>query len=312
MLHEVELSILIVNWNTQKLLRECLDSVYAKWSTIDLEVIVVDNNSSDQSAEMVETEFPQVVLVRNDTNLGFVQANNQAAVLAKGRFILLLNSDTKVIDPDVKSVLDYLDAHQDVGIVTGKVLNSDGSFQRPFRCAPHPFGALLRHTTRLVVGFNTPFHRRYRMENVGDSDAIEVDWVTGAYVFLRRELVNDGEVFDPDLFMYYEDTLLCFRCWQKGYRVMYLPLAPIIHYGGGSAKQVRAFTAFNSFKSSVTYFEKTRGRITANVYGSAVKMLWRTFAGMFRVLSVFSGRRFVKKAELFSELTMLDKENQRA
>lgn len=163
----------------------------------------------------------------------------------------------------------------------------------------------MRHSFRLVVGFNTYFHRRFRMEDAGPDQERDVDWVVGCYVFLRRELADGGKVFDEDIFMYYEDTLLCFNCWERGYRVRYVPLAPIIHYGGGSAKQVRAFTAWNSFKSSAIYFAKTRGKSTAGIYSAAVRGIWTTLAMMFRTLAAMFGSRFRQKADFFNELMAL-------
>jgi GT2 family glycosyltransferase len=310
MVKKIDLSILIVNWNTRDLLRDCLASIFSHWEVIKLEVIVVDNASLDGSVEMVEQEFPQVTMIPNNSNRGFVHANNQAAELATGRYLLLLNSDTRVLDDQVGSVLEYMGDHPDVGIVTGNVRNSDGTFQRPFRRAPHPFGALMRHTFRLIFGFNSYFHRRYRMEDVGDERAIEVEWVTGAYVFMRRELLEDGKVFDEDIFMYYEDTMLCHRCWKSGYRVMYVPLAPIIHYGGESANQVRAFAAYESFKSSVIYFRKTRGKIISGIYSLVVLTVWRMLASMFRLLSGLygGGGRVKQKAQYFRDLVNLSLE----
>lgn len=305
----MDLSILIVNWNTRELLRTCLESVYQNWSSVQPQVIVVDNNSSDGSVEMVRQQFPQVTLIANDENLGFVRANNQAAEAATGRYLLLLNSDTRVLDADVSRVIDYLDQHPDVGIVTGRVLNEDGSFQRPIRRKPHPVGAFMRHTIRLVMGLNTYFHRRFRMENVGPDNELDVDWVIGCYVFLRRELAENDQVFDEDIFMYYEDALLCHNCWQRGYRVRYLPYAAIIHYGGGSAKQIRAFTVWHSFRSSVIYFRKTRGGLTASIYSAGVRGAWAVFAAVFGVAGVLLGSRGRQKAGLFQELRRLSSEN---
>lgn len=301
----MDLSILIVNWNTRELLQCCLQSIHDHWSAIDAEIIVVDNHSSDGSAGMVSELFPDVILINNGDNLGFVRANNQAASIAKGRYLLLLNSDTRVLDSGATKVLEYLDQHKDVGIVTGKVLNDDGSFQHPMRRKPRPIGALMRHSFRLVVGFRTYFHKRFRMEDVDSNQEQDVDWVVGCYVFLRHELLDNGKVFDEEVFMYYEDTLLCHRCWERNYRVTYLPLAPIVHYGGGSAKQVRAFTAWSSFKSSVVYFTKTSGKPTARIYSAAVRGIWAALATLFGVMASVFGSRFRKKADFFNELVSL-------
>ena len=302
MAEKLDLSILIVNWNTRELLQQCIQSILECWQDVDIEIIVSDNASSDGSVEMLHNIFPQVKVIANTENLGFVRANNQAAELATGRYILLLNSDTRVLAGGVKDAISYLDTHPDVGLITPKVLNADGSFQRPFRRAPAFLGAYFRHSMRLFFGFNTPFHKRFRMENTGQDDELDVDWVTGACVFMRPELLEDGKVFDEEIFMYYEDTLLCHRVWKAGYRVVYVPIVPIIHYGGESAKQVKAFAAYNSFKSSVVYFKKTRNPAQAQVYSVCVRNTWFILKWVFTVTAIFPGKLAKRKAEFFSEL----------
>ena len=130
----MDLSIIIVNWNTRKLLAECLKSLKQNICTcLRHETIVVDNGSSDGSIDMIRKEFPSVLLIANKTNLGYVRANNQGSSVAIGRYILLLNSDTVLLEGGVEDIVGYLDSHSDVGIATGIVLNPDRTFHRPFR-----------------------------------------------------------------------------------------------------------------------------------------------------------------------------------
>jgi len=269
---------------------------------IAYEIIVVDNGSNDGTREILESSFDSVRLIMNEKNVGFVKANNQGAKIARGRYLLLLNSDTYVTDDSVEKIVSYMDNNPDVGAATGLVLNSDGSFQRPFRRFPHPLGAFFRHTFRLIVGLDTPFHRRFRMKQADEGEIHEVDWLSGAYLFIRRDSIENGKVFDEDFFMYYEDTMLCFRIWEKGGRVVYLPVAPIIHYGGASAKQIRTHSAFNSFKGSVIYFAKTRGSSTAYLYSTVVRLAWVGFWAVFSVLQLLPIKKLSEKATLFGEL----------
>jgi len=299
-----DLTIIVVSWNTRDLLADCLSSVRRWYGGVSYQLIVVDNASADGSADMVARDFPEVTLIRNAANLGFVKANNQAASLALGRVFLLLNSDTKVLDAGVAEIIEFLDANPGVGAVTGKVLNADGSFQRPFRRFPAPVGAYFRHTLRLIVGLDTPFHRRYMLQAINpDTEAVLDGWITGAYLFVRREFLHQGTIFDQDSFMFYEDTMLCLRIRQAGARIAYLPIAPIVHYGGESTKHVKALTMYNSFISSVEFFRKTRGARIASLYHTAVVGTWRLFGVLFSILGRLGIPRCLDKNLLFQELS---------
>ncbi|NWH03704.1 glycosyltransferase [Desulfobacter latus] len=301
----MDLSILIVNWNTRELLVNCLNSIFRLLSGVTFEVIVVDNNSSDSSSEYVNKMFPQVELISNQINNGFVKANNQAYQKANGRYILLLNSDTLILDGSIHEIIRFLDDNEDVGAATGKVLNKDKSFQRPFRRFPHPLGAYFRHTTRLIYGFNTWFHKRYLMADIGPDHTVEVDWASGAYLFIRKSLIKTEYILDPDIFMYCEDTLLCKTLNSSGYRIRYLPLAPIIHYGGESSQQVKAFSAYHSFLSSSVYFRKIYGNRTSAIFVFSVILTWHTLKMVLKIGSFFKIKKCRKKEEFFLQLIEL-------
>jgi GT2 family glycosyltransferase len=222
--------------------------------------------------------------------------------MARGRYLLLLNSDTVVLEGGVKKIVAYLDSHPDVGIATGRVLNPDKTFQRPFRRFPHWLGAIVRHTFDLVKKVDHPIERNFRLSHLDEHSSHEVDWVTGAYLFLRRELLDKGKVFDEKLHMYYEDTLLCYRARASGYRVIYCPYAPIIHYHGASARQMQQNAIFLSYKSSVHYFRKVYGDATARIYSLAVRFIWGALAIGFTLLQVLSIPKLSKKAALFRKL----------
>lgn len=300
--NNMDLSILIVNWNTADLVKACIESVFKHVQGFDFEVIVVDNNSSDSSVSIIKDTFPEVDVIENDTNKGFVAANNQAFNISKGRNILLLNSDTLVLDNSMREIVDYLDSNPFVGIVTGKILNEDGSFQRPFKRFPHWAGSYFRHTTRLIYGFSTPFHKRYCMENLDQNKPSSVDWVSGAYLFAKRSLLDKDAVLDSDIFMYCEDALLCYNVSRKGFKVCYLPIAPIVHYGGKSAKTIRSFTAYNSFKGTSVFIRKVYGGRQEKIFNKSVILTWHFFASLFYIGSLFNVSIFSRKLAYFKDL----------
>lgn len=301
----IDLSVLIVSWNTAKFLQECLKSVFTYIEGLEFEVIVVDNNSSDESVEIVKEQFPSVKLIVNNANKGFVEANNQGFKISKGRNILLLNSDTVILDNSMRKIIGFLDSNPSVGVATGKVLNEDRSFQRPFKRYPHWLGSYFRHTTRLIYGFDTPFHQRYCM-GFSDQDAqLTVDWVSGAYLFVKRNALDSETVLDPDIFMYCEDTLLCYSVRQKGYKIYYLPVAPIIHYEGKSAKIVRSFSAYNSFKGTCVFIRKVYGPLKEKILKKAVVLTWLLFTRLLKVCSFLKLDIFNRKKNYFEELLTL-------
>lgn len=297
-----KLSVLIVNWNTVDLLEECLQSIESNYpESLSYEVIVVDNDSSDGSADMVRERFPEVRLIVNTENAGFVRANNQAVDISRGEYLLLLNSDTKTLDGDIVRLIDYLDQHKDVGVVGGKALNGDGTFQPNFRRFPSFIRMFGNHTLRLIKGWDSAGWKRYRMEELDPDQIHEVDWLVGAYLLISARNLNDGYVFDSDIFMYYEDTLLCRTMRSKGLRVIYLPYARIIHYGGESAAKSARAVSF-SFKSSVTYVKKVYGRMWASLYRTACYATWGVALGLMAGGKAFGSKRCERKYFMLSHL----------
>lgn len=300
---DIKLSIIIVNWNTRQLLNDCLASLKTYLpDTISYEVIVVDNGSSDNSVEMVRQLYPEVILLDAKENLGFVGGNNAGYKESKGEYILLLNSDTVILDSNIDKIIRFFDDNNDVAVVTGKVLNSDGSFQTPFRRLPSPVGAAIRHSIRLVVGFNTVFHKRYMMSGYTGDKQMDVECVTGAYLFVRRSVLENEPVLDKDIFMFYEDTLLCAKIKAKGYRLVYLPIAPIIHYGGESTKSIQARAGSYSLLSSIIFFQKTRNSIISFFYKNSVLALIQLLKVSFMILRFVPYPKFNEKYILFRDM----------
>ena len=231
---DLELSVTICSWNTQSDLRACLCSLEAVRREAGFEVIVIDNNSEDQSADMVETEFPWVRLYRMERNLGFTGGHNFALAERKAPHALLLNSDTVVHEGAMRTMLDYAASHPDVGMIGAKLLNPDGSLQYSCRRFPNPIAALFRNTFVGKLFPNNRFTREYLMSDWNHDEPREVDWVSGAAFLATGSLMEKIGFMDPEYFMFCEDVDWCFRTWEAGFKVVYLPQAVITHAIGRS------------------------------------------------------------------------------
>jgi GT2 family glycosyltransferase len=228
----MDLSIIIVNYNTKDLTRKALASVFASQTSHLYEVFVSDNGSTDGSVEMVRNEFPQVKLLENKANLGFSKGNNVAIRQATGKYILLLNSDTEVRPDTLEKSIQYMDAHTDVGIMGCKVLLPDGSLhQAARRRFPNPANAFLRL-------FGLRKFSNYNYQNISVDQEMEVDSVVGAYLCIRKDVIDKVGLLDEEFFMYGEDLDWCWRVKAAGYKVMYYPGTAITHYLYGSSKAV--------------------------------------------------------------------------
>jgi N-acetylglucosaminyl-diphospho-decaprenol L-rhamnosyltransferase len=257
----IDLSIVIVNWNVCDLLGHCLHSILQP-STPSLEVIVVDNASTDGSVDMVRAEFPSVRLIANADNRGFPAANNQGIVAAQGRYVLLLNPDTKVVEDALATMVTFADEHPDVAVVGPQLWNADGSVQSSRRRLPTLATALFE-STWLTPYAPKSLLRHYYMLDTPDDVTQDVDWVDGAALMARREAIEQVGLMDEGFFMYSEELDWCQRFGQAGWRVVYLPAARIIHYRGKSSEQVVAAGHIHFQTSKVRYFRKYHGRVVA-------------------------------------------------
>ncbi|MGB0505149.1 MAG: glycosyltransferase family 2 protein [Pikeienuella sp.] len=233
----MDLSIVIINWNTREMLRDCLQTVYDNIGTLEAEVFVVDNASEDGSQEMVEKCFPQVLLTKNTDNRGFAAANNQALKDATGRHVLLLNSDTLVHGDVLTTSVAYLDNNPKVGVMGCRVHNTDGSMQAT--CSRFPS---LLNLTLLTTGLwkypVIPFFDRYQMTTWDRTDERAVDVVSGCYMLVRKTAMDAVGLLDEAFFFYGEETDWCRRYQKAGWELMFAPVGVITHFGGGSVKKL--------------------------------------------------------------------------
>ena len=232
-----DLSIVIIEWNTVDMLRDCLASVYANDGGLKLQVIVVDNDSHDGSPEMVEAEFPQVTQIRNADNRGFAAANNQGFEICTGRHVLLLNSDTYVLGDVLAASVRYLDAHPDVGAMGCRVLNPDKTMQATCSMWPR-LTDLIFMSTGLWKLKRPRVFGRYQMTHWQRDTEREVEVISGCYLMLRREVLEQVGPLDEDFFFFGEETDWCRRMRDAGWRLMFAPVGEIVHYGSASARKL--------------------------------------------------------------------------
>jgi len=266
-----KLSIVIVSWNVKDDLLRCLASLRENPPSEPFEVIVVDNMSSDGTAEAVKQEYPEVVIVANRENRGFAAANNQALAVSHGRYVLLLNPDTIVHPDSLDKLIAFMDNNPDVGVCGPKLLNDDGSIQASARRFPTFRAVLHCHTAFRLVGLFKPQYRKWRMKDFDFDRQTEVDQLIGAAMMVRRSVIDEVGGMDERFFMYYEEVDLCYRIKQAGWGVVFLPDAVITHLSGRSAKQIRLKRRLMMLKSMMAFFRKHRNRYAVAVFAVVFK-----------------------------------------
>lgn len=257
----MDVSIIIVNWNTRKHLQNCLESIYSQTEGVEFEVIVVDNASTDGSTKIIKKEFPAVNLIESQENMGFAIANNQGIAIAKGRYVLLLNSDTIVLDDAIDKVVAFADSHPEAGITGCRVLNEDKTLQLSSFMFPSVLNMTLWITYLFKLFPRSQFFGRERMTWWDRDDVREVDVLTGCFMLVRHKAIKQVGMMDERFFMYFEETDWCYRFKQAGWKIMFTPCGEIIHLGGASSKQIRAAMVNQWRKSMLLYYKKHKNLV---------------------------------------------------
>ncbi len=272
-----DLTISIISADNLELLLPCLRSVFATTQRITLEVFVVDNASGDGTAEVIASEFPQVKIIRNTQRLGFSTNNNLVLRQGQGRYLMLLNDDTLVLDGALDGMVAFMDAHPEAGAVGSYLLNPDLSFQVAFASFPHPVVEAIRPAT------NWMFKKAQQQQH-----PLEVDSVCGGAMLVRRQIVEQVGMLDPAFDpIYSEEVDWCYRIKQAGWRIYSLPQSRILHYGSVTMNRSvpRKYELLLSHK--VFYFRKNRGNFAANIYRltlgvvTAGKTMWWAARSLF-------------------------------
>jgi hypothetical protein len=261
----ITLSICIVSYQACGYLRQCLDSIESNPPKADYEVIVVDNASTDGTVEMLGAEFPSVHVIRNPANAGFTLPMNQALRQASGAFLLLLNPDTLVHPGAFDHLLIFMDAHPEAGICGPKVLNTDGTLQKPCRRGESTPWAVITYFLGLPTIFpKSKFFGGYLLNYLDEDKVHTVAGVAGSCMLVRRAVVDQIGYLDERFFAWQEDADYCFRARQSGWKVYYVPSAQITHYGGEGGSRVQPYRSIYEWHRS--YYLYYRKNLASNYF----------------------------------------------
>lgn len=255
----IDISVIIVEFNTAKILSDCLNSLSGQMKRLEekksakVEVIVVDNASSDDSVKMVRNEFPWVRLVVNEENIGFSRANNQAARLSKGEFLLFLNSDTLLCEKSLENLWSFWQNHENAGVVGPKLLNPDGTSQPSVGSFPS-LGVV-----SLMLFWEHFFGSR--MVRASFLEEKEVDWVMGAALMTKKEVWEKVGGWDEAIFMYMDEVEFCYRIKKAGWPIFFYPEAEVIHLGRASSRRGKKDPIINIYRGLVYFYQKHRGKL---------------------------------------------------
>jgi GT2 family glycosyltransferase len=285
----MDVSIIIVNYNTPKLTAEAIDSILSSQTKYSYEIIVIDNHSSDHSVQLIKERFPEVKLIVNEENVGFAKANNQGINLSKGRYILLLNSDTIVKEDTIEKMIEFMDKNRRIGASGCKVLLPNGKLDRAcHRGFPTPMASFYYLVGLSKLFPKSPRFNQYHLGYMNLDEPHPIDCLVGAFMLVRREVIEQVGLLDEDFFMYGEDIDWCYRIKQAGWEIYYCPFTSIIHYKGASSKK-KPFKIVYEFHRAMFLFhkkhysEKYSFVINSLVYiGIATKFMLSTVVNTFR------------------------------
>lgn len=288
----MDVSIIIVNWNTKKLLEECLNSVFKFTKGINFEAIVVDNNSKDGSVQMVEQKFPKVNLVKNQKNEGFAKANNIGIKKAKGKYIFLLNSDAYLIENSLLKLMQLAKKQKNLGVLAPQLLNSDKSIQQSvgfFPDLPQIFFWMTFLDDLPLGQYLKPYHVDH---NIFYKSTQKVDWITGAAMFIPKNVIEKSGPLDEKIFMYGEDVEWCWRIKKAGFEILLTPETKIVHVGHGSSAKMPQKAFIGEYEGLKYFYKKHRSNSSLHIVRILLKI------GALARIIIFSllGRKETAKA----------------
>ncbi|MBN1830717.1 MAG: glycosyltransferase family 2 protein [Deltaproteobacteria bacterium] len=251
------LDIVIVNHNSTDDLMLCLRSIYDSLGDISTRVFIQDN-ASDDDVDRLRSRFPQTMVSKNRKNIGFARAVNKGLTQSAAPYVVLINPDTLVREGCFEAILEHMEKNTDIGIVGPRILDTDGTTQGSARAFPSPFTGLFGRNTLLTKWFpNNPMTRSNIFTTRGDEKTpMDVDWVSGACMVVRRKAINDVGFMDTRFFLYWEDADWCRRMWQKGWKVVYHPVPTVVHSIGTSSSKKPARSLIEFHKSCYRLFDK--------------------------------------------------------
>jgi len=254
---DIDLAVIIVNYNVKDLLRKCLNSIFDFQKDLSFEVMVIDNHSEDQSTRMLKEKFPQVKLLENNRNLGFSAACNQGIRKSRGRYILLLNPDTEFTCGGISEMVEFMDSHPQVGICGPRMIDPQAKVL--FSCRSFPSYLTAISSGQSIVNRlfpHNPLSRKYLLKDQNQSQKREVDWVSGSCLLTKREVFEKIGLLDELFFMYVEDVDFCYRAKNAGFSVYYFPNVEIIHHIGESTKKRKLLMQVEHHRSMYYFYRK--------------------------------------------------------
>lgn len=277
----MRVSVIIVSFNASELLKACLWSLFQSQTNHELEVVIVDNNSADDSVSMVREYFPQVILIENPWNAGFAAGVNQAYVASTGGYVLLLNPDARLRPGAIDRVVEFMETHPECGICGARLVNPKGDLEPSARRFPSSIYKFLT-TSGLSTHFaSSKVFGRGDYRYFDHNSVLEVDWVPGTFSAIRRRMIEQLGFFDERFYLYYEETDLCLRAKGAGWKVYFVPDAEVVHEGGGCSKTLRDMEFDTGgaqllkfrMRSEMLYFRKNYG-ISSVIANAGVEVGW--------------------------------------
>lgn len=306
----MKLSIIIVTYNSIEYLSDCLKSIQ-NTDKDKFEILVVDNNSVDGSPEFIESEFPRALLIRNNENVGFARANNQAIKICKGRYIMLLNSDTIMQAGAIDKIISFMDHHQQAGIVGCKLLNSDGTLQPSVTSFPNVIKDTIAITLKGSLLQNTP-GARAKLSKIAKvlglsasrfddhSQTKEIDFPRGACFTIRKKVIDEIGTLDENYFFTGEEMDFAYRTKQKGWKIFYYPDASVIHHDHGATKQMMGKVFVQTRKSALYFYQKHYGWFKREAMKFVVSLVLILKCAVMSARLIFSSPKM--KKQLFAQM----------
>ena len=257
-----EISIVIISWKMKDLLKVCLDSIYKYTSQVPFEIILIDNNSQDGTSEMIENEYKEIVLIKNDVNRGVAPARNQGIKIAKGKYILILDADMELKENSILQLYDYSEKNSEVGIVGCKLVDSDNQLQYSCKRYPNFLALIFRRLDHYEFIKDSQILRNHIMKDWDHNSIAEVDYIIGACQFFRKEVVSSAGYYDEKIFYGPEDMDFCIRIWRNNWKVMYYPSTSIFHHEQRiTKKNIFSKISLKHLQGIIYIYWKYRGRI---------------------------------------------------
>jgi hypothetical protein len=295
----IDISVVILSWNDKEHLEECLQSLREATQARTMEVIVVDNASTDGSPDMVETRFPRVRLIRSLQNVGFPKGNNIGIQAASGKYLFLLNSDIKVLDGCMDALADFMDRNPDIGMAGPKIFYRDMTHQSSCRSFPSLWNNFCSAVGLAALFRGSKFFSGEHMFYFKGNQIRDVDVLVGCFWAVRRKAVDQFGLLDEGFFMYAEDVDWCRRCWKAGWRVVFFPEAGAIHYMGGSSRKDPIRCAITQQSSVLRYWRMYHG-----VAGRIGIVLVLVMQSAIRLARAFLNYMFNRTKRIESKLRM--------